>query len=91
MSASPRPSAGLRRRITILLAVLGASPCCSEPARARARPEPAYDVEPPEVEVAPGNGWCVLPGSWKGAGIQFVLHVAEKRLDMGDGPRYNLT
>ncbi len=53
--------------------------------------EPAYDVEPPEVEVAPGNRLVCSPGSWEGAGIQFSYTWLRNGSTWATGPVYNLT
>jgi hypothetical protein len=34
--------------------------------------EAAFDTEPPEVELAPGNRLVCNPGSWEGAGVTFT-------------------
>ena len=81
MSASPRPSAGVRRRLKILLAAICGLFVLLGVGAQVASAEPAFDVEPPEVEVAPGNRLVCDPGSWEGSPPpSFDLHLAAGRL-----------
>ena len=66
MSASPRPSAGVRRCLRNLLAAIGGLVVLLGVGAQVASAAPAYDVEPPEVELAPGNRLHCDPGSWEG-------------------------
>ncbi len=72
MSASSLP-VGVRRRVIFLLTVLSGLVVLLGVAAPLASAEPAYDVEPPEVEVAPGSRLVCSPGSWEGAGIKFTF------------------
>ncbi len=72
MSASSLPSVGVRRRVMILLTVLSGFVVLLGVAAPLASAEPAYDVEPPEVEVAAGGRLVCGSGSWEGAGISFT-------------------
>ena len=91
MSASPMFSAGVRRRLTILLAVLGGLLVLLGAGASLALAEPAYDVEPPEVEVAPGNRLVCSPGSWEGAGVQFTYRWLRNGSTWATGAVYILT
>ena len=91
MSASPRLSAGVRRRMTILLAVIGGLLALSGFAAPLASAEPAYDVEPPEVQLAPGLRLDCNPGSWQGAGISFTYTWLRDGSAFATGSIYSLT
>lgn len=91
MSASPRPSAGTLRRATILLSVIGGLMVLLAVGAAAAAAEPAYDVEPPEVELAPGGRLVCDPGSWDGAGIGFTYTWLRNGSSYATGSIYNLT
>jgi hypothetical protein len=67
LSASPRPSAGTLRRATILLSVIGGLMVLLAVGAAAASAEQIYDVEPPEVELAPGGRLVCEAGSWDGS------------------------
>lgn len=72
MSASSLSSVGVRRRLTTLLAVIGGLLVLLGVGAPIASAEPAYDTEPPEVEIAAGARLVCSPGSWEGAGIKFT-------------------
>jgi hypothetical protein len=91
LSASPRLSAGACRRVKILLAVIGGLLSLLAVAAPMASAEPAYDVEPPEVQVAPGSRLVCNPGSWQGAGIQFSFTWLKDGSAFATGSVYNLT
>lgn len=91
MSASPRLSAGVRRRMTILLALIGGLFVLLGVAAPLAAAEPAYDVEPPEVQLAPGLRLVCNAGSWQGAGITFTYTWLRDGSTYAKGAVYNLT
>ena len=72
MSASPRPSAGVRRCLKILLAALGGVVVLLGVGAQVASAANAIDIEAPEVELAPGKRLHCDPGSWEGTVSQFV-------------------
>jgi len=91
LSASPRLSAGVCRRITTLLAVIGGLLALSGLAAPVASAEPAYDVEPPEVQLASGLRLVCGPGSWQGAGITFSYTWLRDGAAFATGSVYSLT
>jgi len=91
LSASPVPRAGVRRRTIILLAAIGGILALLAAGAPVALAEPAYDVEPPEVELAPGNRLVCAAGSWEGAGIKFSYTWLRDGSAFATGPAYTLT
>jgi hypothetical protein len=79
------------RRITILLAVIGGVLVLSGVAAPLAAAEPAYDVEPPEVSLAPGLRLNCNPGSWNGTGITFSYTWLRDGATWATGSVYSLT
>jgi hypothetical protein len=62
----------VRRCLKILLAALGGVLMLLGAGAQVALAEPAFDIEMPEVELAPGNRLVCDPGSWGGSPSEFI-------------------
>ena len=90
MSASSLSSVGVRRRLTTFLAVIGGLLVLLGIGASVASAEVPYDVEPPEVEVAPGNRLGCSPGSWNATSVEFTYTWLRDGAKWATGGIYSL-